>query len=130
SRVPQPPNDGAARPPGAEPRNVRNGSASVEVAAGRVEAATRSLTGTVTGLGGYVEASELNGTAATDDDRAQFASITMRVPSDSFDDLLGGLGEVGTVLSSTTSSRDVTGDYVDLEARIRALETSRSTYLT
>jgi hypothetical protein len=33
-------------------------------------------------------------------------------------------------VSSSTSSKDVTGEYVDLEARVKALKTTRNTYLT
>jgi hypothetical protein len=97
---------------------------------GRVDQAVQELSKAVDSLDGYVESSEVTGTASTTDDFNQDASVTLRVPSASFEELRAGLAKVGTVTSSTTSSRDVTGEYVDLEARKRALEASRGAYLT
>jgi hypothetical protein len=56
--------------------------------------------------------------------------VTLRVPTASFDRLRDAVAEAGTVRSARMSTQDVTGQYVDLQARKTALETSRSTYLT
>jgi hypothetical protein len=127
--APAPASGGAARPAGAQPRIVRTGSAVIEVRPGQVDVAVRTLSAAATGLGGYTSASETSGTPSVNDDAKQSASLTLRVPVGKFDDLRGRLPDIGTVKSSTTSSQDVTGQYVDLEARKRALEASRNTYL-
>ncbi|MDT3445397.1 DUF4349 domain-containing protein [Pseudofrankia sp. BMG5.37] len=121
---------GAARPAGAEPRIVWTGSMSVEVPAGTVEPAIRKIANVATGLGGYLADSQVSGTATATDDARQSATITLRVPAGSFTKLQDAVGGAGTVLTSTMSSKDVTAEYVDLEARLSALGTSRTTYLT
>lgn len=121
---------GAARPAGAQPRIVWTGSMSVEVPAGAVEPTIRKISAAAEGFGGYLADSQVSGTAATGDDDRQGATITIRVPAASFTKLQNAVGDAGTVLTSTMSSKDVTADYVDLEARLGALGTSRATYLT
>ncbi|WP_018634871.1 DUF4349 domain-containing protein [Parafrankia elaeagni] len=118
-----------ARPAGAEPRIVRNGTTTLLVPVGQVDRTVQGLSATVTGLDGYVESSEVSGTSSTTDDDYQYATVALRVPTASFERLRSGLGELGEISSATTSSRDVTGEYVDLEARKRALEASRAAYL-
>ncbi|WP_243657600.1 DUF4349 domain-containing protein [Parafrankia sp. BMG5.11] len=119
-----------ARPAGAQPRIVRNGTATLSVPAGAVDKAVQDLSAAARGLAGYTESSEVSGTPSTTDDGSQYATVTLRVPSESFDELRSGLSRIGTVSASTMSSRDVTGEYVDLEARKRALEASRTAYTT
>jgi hypothetical protein len=121
---------GAARPAGIQPRIVWTGSISVEVPAGGVDQTIRKISGAAQGLGGYLSANQVTGTATTTDDVPQSATITIRVPAASFGKLQDTVGGVGTVTSSTTSSQDVTAQYVDLQAREDALTTSRGTYLT
>lgn len=118
-----------ARPAGAEPRIVRNGTTTLLVPVGQVDRTAQGLSTTVTGLDGYVESSEVSGTSSTTDDDYQYATVNLRVPTASFERLRSGLGELGEISSATTSSRDVTGEYVDIEARKRALEASRAAYL-
>ena len=53
-----------------------------------------------------------------------YASLTLRVPADSLDDVLARLGALGDVQSVNVTSEDVTTQVVDLDARIEALQTS------
>lgn len=50
------------------------------------------------------------------------ATLTLRVPATDFDDLLGQLGDVGTVRVRTVTGEDVTLEYVDTGSRIRNLQ--------
>ena len=74
-------------------------------------------------LGGYVGGSQ----AGTLD---QAASVTLRVPAERFDELLTRLQELTDVevVSMSTREEDVTGQVVDLAARIRNLEASEASY--
>jgi Domain of unknown function (DUF4349) len=74
-------------------------------------------------LGGYVGGSQA-GTAA------DTAVLTLRVPAEQFDELLTRLGELSDVevVSASSREQDVTGQIVDLEARIRNLEASEASY--
>jgi hypothetical protein len=56
--------------------------------------------------------------------------VTLRVPQAKFAQLMSQLPSVGTVVSSSSNSKDVTGQYVDLSARLKALTATRETYLT
>lgn len=57
---------------------------------------------------------------------APTGTVTLRVPVASFENVLHQVESMGSVRSETTSGRDVTGQYVDLGARIAALEATRS----
>ena len=48
------------------------------------------------------------------------ATITIRVPQDQFFTALDNLKSLGTVQSQNVSSRDVTDQYIDLEARLKS----------
>ena len=74
-------------------------------------------------LGGYVGGSQ----AGTLD---QAASVTLRVPAERFDELITRLQELTDVevVSMSTREEDVTGQVVDLAARIRNLKASEASY--
>jgi Domain of unknown function (DUF4349) len=57
-------------------------------------------------------------------------TITLQVPEPDFNTVLAQVRGLGRVSSLTTSATDVTGQYVDLQARITALQDSRQQYLT
>jgi hypothetical protein len=105
-------------------RLVQTGSVQLEVRKGEVGRALDRLQATATGLGGYVSDSRSEQVGIPS------GTVTLRVPVASFGKLRTEIGRVGTIVSSSTSSRDVTGEYVDLEARVKALKTTRNTYLT
>ncbi|MEV8266288.1 DUF4349 domain-containing protein [Microbacterium sp. NPDC076911] len=52
------------------------------------------------------------------------AWITVRVPADELDDLIGELSELGDVTSSSISRQDVTDQTIDLRARIDSAQAS------
>lgn len=55
-----------------------------------------------------------------------FAVVTIRIPSDIFDQGFSKMKELGDVESENTSGRDVTEEYVDLEARLKNLQLTES----
>ena len=71
-------------------------------------------------LGGYVSTSSTAGRSG---------SLTMRVPADRFDDALGRLRAIGHVENQTIVGKDVTADYIDLNARIRIAKARRAVLL-
>ena len=115
--------DDVAAPPLAAPieqRIVKTGEITLEVeqvgeALGRVRALAVEL-------GGYVGGSQ----AGTLDDRA---SLTIRIPAAAFDEAIARLHEMDAdVLAEATREQDVTGQVVDLEARIDNLRASETSY--
>ncbi|RBY79054.1 DUF4349 domain-containing protein [Blastococcus sp. TF02-09] len=76
----------------------------------------------VESVGGRVD--ERTEQTATGDDTGASADLVVRVPADALTDLLADLAELGEVASVSVNRSDVTGQAVDLDARISALQTS------
>ncbi len=115
------PEDGAA--PLAAPveqRIVKTGEITLEV--GQVGGAIGRVRALTTELGGYVGGSQ----AGTLDDRA---TLTIRIPAARFDEALAALHEMDAdVIAEATREQDVTGQVVDLAARIDNLRASEASY--
>jgi hypothetical protein len=121
----------ASLPPGVVGQSAKvETTGSVDLAiGGSLNAAVAKLTQLSLGEGGFVAKSQLQlGSAA--DVSASYGSLVLQVPQPSFGDLLNHVEQVGKVTSESSTSTDVTGQYVDLQARISALEASRQQYLT
>ena len=103
-----------------EQRIIKTGEITLEVEnvgemIGRVRAMAASLNG-------YVGGSQ----AGTLDDRA---TLTLRIPADRFDEALADLHEMDVeVVAEATREQDVTGQVVDLQARIDNLAASEASY--
>lgn len=95
--------------------------ATLEVQVDDVMQAATQARATASGVGGWVESEEV---VPGDEDRAGYASLVLRVPSEGLDSVLGSLGELGTVTGSRTSAENVAAEYRDVEARIATLEAS------
>lgn len=107
-------------------RIVKTGELAIRVAKQDLQAKADALVRLATAEGGYVAQSstELGGGAPS-------SEVVLRIPVAHFEDAIRAASGLGVhVLSLTTSADDVTGQYVDLTARLRALEQTRSTYLT
>ena len=78
--------------------------------------------------GGFVASSQTQSGAGAGG--APYGSITLQVPVDNFTTVLAGAERLGKTSGLTTKATDVTGQYVDLQERIAALEASRQQYLT
>lgn len=102
-------------------RIIKTGEVTVEVP--DVAAALGRVRALATELGGYVGGSSSGA-------GGDYATLTLRIPADRFDDALARLHEFdGEVLSEATREEDVTSAIVDLDARIRNLEASEEQYL-
>ena len=77
--------------------------------------------------GGYVQNGETNGSA---DRGNRWSSYTIRVPENRYTAFLSTVSALGTVTYRSESVQDVTMEYTDVEARIRALETEHDTLLS
>ena len=76
--------------------------------------------------GGYVEASEeYNYSTASN----RNANMRVKVPAESLDKFIEELSVIGTVVSKSITSSDITDSYISVESRIKALETEEETLL-
>jgi len=57
-------------------------------------------------------------------DSGGFGTLTLSVPADKLDSALDQLAKVGTVLNRSTSSQDVTTQYVDTQSRLKTMRAS------
>ena len=114
-------------PPPVRPgdRIIKEGTVSVEVAEGQFDRAFTAVIAAARRLGGDAVGS----TTSTSDNGDTFGSVTVRVPVETFEDLLVGIGRVGTVVSRNVDSQDVSAEYTDLQARLRHLRAQERFYL-
>lgn len=109
----------------AEPMIIRN--ASVELRVKNIDEAITSLRAAVTGHDG--EIADLSVSSGNGDPRMEsasdagptYASVTIRVPAEKLDALTTAVAGLGTVLSQSESSSDVTEQAVDMRARLKNL---------
>jgi hypothetical protein len=76
------------------------------------------------GAGGVVFSSSFG-----NDGDKQAASATIRVPNDRYQEVLGQLRKLGTVKREESAGNDVTGEYTDLQSRLRNLQATERQYL-
>lgn len=113
------PQDAPKAPPQV-PRDVVK-TATISVTADDPPAAADRASALATEAGGRVDGrTEYGGSAL---DRARI-TLTLRVPADKLDGVIDGLKGLGTVESLDMQAEDVTSQRVDLDARIKALQTS------
>jgi hypothetical protein len=97
---------------------IKTGSLDLRVA--DLNAALAQASARITGLGGYASASQRQGDAEN-----ATASVTYRIPAERWDDALVALRALADkVLDESTQTADVTGQVLDLGARISNLQAS------
>ncbi len=102
---------------------VRNGDISIAVE--DITASKNEITSLALSYGGYVVSSQVWGEGP--DMRGW---ITIRVPDESFDAAMAIIGDSAEeIISESTSSHDVTEEYIDLTARLRNAEATEAQYL-
>lgn len=107
----------------AMPRQVIR-RAEIAIRVPNVESAEREVNALVRGWQGYVESAN-SSDLATD---RPILTMAIRVPVDRFDDGIAKLESLGVRLSKVVSSEDVTGQIVDLDARLSTLRAQEETY--
>jgi hypothetical protein len=77
------------------------------------------------GKGGPGDPVPLQEGSESSGDQTGFGTLTLSVPADKLDTALDQISkQVGTVLRRTTSSQDVTAQYVDTESRLKTMRAS------
>jgi Domain of unknown function (DUF4349) len=108
------------------PKVVAVGTVAMKVASSHLQTVLGQLTVLAIHDGGYVASSKV---VAGSSGESSTATIVLRVPEHRFDSLVTVVQHYGTPTSVVTNSTDVTAQYVDYQAHIRALEASRTQYL-
>lgn len=101
---------------------IKTGELAIQARA--IGPAVDAVTSAIVALGGYASGSERSGSG---DDA--HASVTFRIPSDRWEAALAAARGVGDeVLAEHTETADVTGEVVDLHARIRNLRATEAAF--
>jgi hypothetical protein len=107
----------------ADRKIVRTGNISLEVT--DIGKTLDEVVKVASDLGGYVVSSNRQG-----NDENTSGRISIRIPSDRFDEALGRLRTLAVkVLQESTNSRDVTEEYTDLQAQLNNLQATEAQYL-
>lgn len=105
----------------------QTGTLDLAIKKGGLARTMTGLTNLADSVGGFVANSQSQN--ATSGGTAS-GTITMEVPVNDFAAVLKSAEQYGKTSNVSTSATDVTGQYVDLQARLTALEDSRQQYLT
>jgi hypothetical protein len=106
----------------------QTGSLGLTVARNTLSRTITRLTALAGAYGGFVANSQTQSGAASAG--VPSGSVTLQVPVQSFATVLARAEGLGKTSDLTTKAADVTGQYVDLQSRIAALQASRQQYLT
>jgi hypothetical protein len=93
----------------------RTANLALEVRSDAFDTTLDKVFGVMRDLKGYVSGSDLNG----DSGGLRSGTISFRVPSASFEDAIQRVRALGTVKALTVGGADVSGQYVDLQARLK-----------
>ncbi len=107
---------------------VRTGTLDLVVAKGQVAQTAGRVAGITQGFGGYVVSSEVSSGGSVVPlqttppvplpSGGPYAVATVRIPAASYDQAIADFSRLGRVQDLSTSAQDVTGQYVDLSARL------------
>jgi hypothetical protein len=114
---------------GVERKIIRSAYLSMETT--EFDRTVNEIIGRVNVYLGYIESSEIQGKPTyqgqVSNRRAHFE---IRVPSKSFDSFIGDMVELGNVTSRQIRGEDITGQYLDVEARLKSLKLQEERLLT
>ena len=96
---------------------IKDGSVDIRIDPGAFGTTTAQIRAIALDLDGYVASGESH-IEEYDGDRYAVGWLTIKVPTDRFDDAVSRVEQLGERVSAQLSSQDVTEEYVDLEGRL------------
>jgi hypothetical protein len=121
---PLPPQSAGDTAATAEARIIKTGSLTLEVESARESAQKVQDVGT--SRGGFVD----NSNIVENNSGTVSGYVTIRVPSEKFDESMSAIRALGIrVATESTNGQDVTEQYTDLEARLKAAQAEEAQYL-
>ena len=100
---------------------IRDGTMSIQVAKDDFSKGFASVTRIAENNGGFVLSSQTSGQRA--------GTLTLRIPAKRFDDAMLSLRAIGTVQAQSVTGKDVTAQFIDLQARLRIAKSRRTVLL-
>ena len=105
-----------------DPSTVESSRKIVYNASVRMDTTRAALQEAVTAANGYLESTDQGGSK---DSGSRYTYYTARIPAENYRSFLTAAGEAGNVTSLNESAQDITAEYVDVEARLKALNDQR-----
>jgi len=106
-----------------EKKIIKTGSLNIVI--GEMEEATNQITNIVTSKQGFIS----NSNIYTRKDKSQHGTIVVRVPAQYFEQAMEEIKNIArTIKQESVSGRDVTEEFVDLQARLENLELKEEQY--
>ena len=101
-------------------------SADATVETTEFDESIKALTGLIEDCGGWIESSSMEGAnyynTARGNASSRSAYYTLRIPSDKFQSMMGSLSTLGNVPYTHTYTENVTAQYYDVQARLKAYQ--------
>lgn len=91
--------------------------------------AAQALEELVAQCGGYFEHASVEGGSLRNQNANRYGDYTIRLPQDQFDAFLGRTGELGYVVSQSETSENVSQQYYDTQAHLKAQRTKQERLL-
>lgn len=95
-------------------------TANVELQTKTFDKTVNSILKSVEDKGGYIQNSKSYG--SDDEDNTREADYTIRIPKDYFETFLSNVGNLGKVISCSTTGDNISSQYYDTQAHIKALQ--------
>jgi hypothetical protein len=111
--------------PQIETRTIRTGSLTIEIKKDAFNRQYAQVVLIAEGVGGLVSDSRSD----SSNGRITGGTVTIRIPNDTFPEVMDKLKKLGKVKSISEQAQDVTEEYVDLESRINNLRSQEAVYL-
>ncbi|MCL2106143.1 MAG: DUF4349 domain-containing protein [Oscillospiraceae bacterium] len=121
-----PADSGPAEPKTGARKLIKDVSAAVETK--QFDSYIETIKAKAAAMGGHVQSSSING-YGYGDESLRWASLVLRVPAAQLEAFQAALEDEARLTRMNESIRDVTMEYTDVEANIRALQTERDALL-
>jgi len=101
---------------------VKTGSITIESTT--FDKAVATLTENLKKAGGYIENSSTSGNASNDKDsfKNRSAKFVLRIPKQNYEPFISDAGNIGNITHTSNTGEDVTSQYFDTEAHVKALQ--------
>lgn len=109
--------------PSVGPEIVKTAHIELEIGKNELERAVDAIEATAARYGGFIHSTSV------DDAEAGTGTVVLRIPSEEFDTALSDIKSEGEIKAETISGRDVSQEFIDLEARLRNFEAQESVLL-
>ena len=105
---------------------IQDATLTLRISKGSFDSVSRQVVAIAQGAGGVLFSMQ---TSQSDQDVINSGTVTVKVPSDQYTRVLDQIRSLGTITAIQTNTQDVSGEYVDLQARLKNQQAQQSVLL-